>query len=482
MTSGDFGTATISGASSQFKVIRNGTIVRNYSSSSFQVLNGDQIQLNLISGGELANVQATFGVSGTDTFTDIAGIPGLTSANWLVTSKSLSCKSNNFSTSLINATTNQPGELKSTSFVVSGLGVNCDNIVTTSNANSYLVVKGSQGTNLNVSNGDTVEVYMTSPAGGTTRTTTVVVRRPSGADAVSAPWSVTTTTLPSITIFTSPSSIFIGNSSTLSWSVDYATNLVSSTFGATSLSGNITVNPSSTTIYSLTAVGPGGTSSKSTTLTVSPQPTTVTLTASPSSIPYNKSTTLTWSSSNANSVSSSNFGAATTSGSITLFNLKSTQTYSITVSGSGGSATATAQVTVAECIAEISYRLFATYMYGKIIYNNGSTDPYGFQTGNTPFFLGSNPNAYTTVVKNNVVTTNMGTLQDTINGFYKSINGRLGEFAGIEYWISDFIGQNRTFAGLENAIRVSYNQDEKKVVDAAGGRKGTYNSCDVKFY
>lgn len=474
MTTGDSGAATISGTSAEFKVTRNGSVVKNYSSSSFQVLNGDQIQLRITSGGELANVQATFTVNGTDTFTNISGTPGSTNANWLVTSKSLTCTAANFSSSLVNVTTNQVGELRSTSFVVSGLNVNCDNIVTVSDGNSYVRVNGSQGTTLNVSNGDTVEVYMTSPSAGTTRTTVITVRRPSGANAVSANWSITTTTLPVVNITLSPSSIFIGDASTLSWSVDYGTSIVSSTFGTTALSGSISVNPTVSTTFSITAIGPGGQSSGSATLTVSIRPPVITLTANPTSVAYNGSTTLTWNSTGANSVSSSNFGASSTSGSTTLYNLISSQTYQITVSGPGGSTSASVQVSVGACIPETTSTSFANFKYGKITYNNGSTDPYGFQSL-TPFFTSSTSASYNILLTPSY---SYGQVQDLISSYYLSINGRPVELNGLNYWIGDFKGNNRTPATLQNAILVAYNESEKLVVDAAGGRKSILDSCN----
>jgi hypothetical protein len=422
MTSGDFGTATISGPSAEFKVIRNGTILRDYSSSSYQVLNGDQIQLRITSGGELANVQATFSVSGTDTFTNISGTPGTTTGNWLVTSKGLVCSATDFSSTLTSGTvtTDTAGQLKSISFTISGLNAGCDNIVTTSDANSYVRVNGSQGTSLTVSNGDTVEVYMTSPAGGTTRTTTVTVRRPNGANAVSANWSITTTTLPVVNITLSPSSIYTGSSSTLSWSVDYGTILVDSNFGAISVNGSQTVNPLSNTTYTLTARGPGGQASGSGTLTVGPKPPTITLTASPTSAAYDGSTTLTWSSTGATSVSSSNFGASATSGSVTLYNLTSSQTYSITVSGLGGSATASVQVSVAGCVATTKNTGFAIFKQATIYYGNGSKDGFRGMGPTEWFFVSSTPQSYSVALPNKPQFS-YGQVQDHVNNVYRNI-------------------------------------------------------------
>jgi hypothetical protein len=146
---------------------------------------------------------------------------------------------------------------------------------------------------------------------------------------------------PTVNLSVSPSSIANGGSAQVSWNTTNATSLTSN-FGTTELNGATTFfNLTSSQTYSITASGPGGSTTRSATVNVAAPPApTVNLSVSPSSIANNGSATLTWSSSNATSVSSSNFGATTTSGSVTFTNLTSSQTYSITVNGPGGSANA----------------------------------------------------------------------------------------------------------------------------------------------
>lgn len=490
MTTGDAGTATISGSSAEFKVTRNGTVVRNYSSSSFPVLNGDQIQLRITSGGELANVQATFTVSGTDTSTNISGVSGSTSANWLVTSKSLTCTAASFAASLTPVKTNVVGQLRSVSFVISGLNAGCDNIVTTSDANSYLRVNGSQATSLAVSNGDTVEVYMTSPAEGATRTTTITVRRPSGVNAVSGTWSIETTARPIVNISLSPSSIYTGNSATLSWSTSFATTIVSSSFGASALSGSINVNPSTTTTYSLTVSGEGGQTSGSATLTVSPPPPTVSLNASPTSVAYNGNTTLTWSSSGATSVVSSNFGAGSLNGNATQYNLTSSKTYTITVTGAGGNATASAFVSVASCSPQTKQTSFARYKFGTIYYGNGSAAFPAFGASPPyPFFVSSTSAAASTPLPNRPQFT-YAQVQDYVAGYYTGRLGRPVEEAAVsptgQSWVTVFNNNPSQYPDLNalgRGIQIAYDNDppngsgEASFVRSNGGRDRILDSC-----
>lgn len=75
---------------------------------------------------------------------------------------------------------------------------------------------------------------------------------------------------PVINSFTaSPSSINLGASSTLSWSVSYATQItIDNGIGGVSASGSTTVNPTETTTYTLTASNSAGQVSRSVTVEI----------------------------------------------------------------------------------------------------------------------------------------------------------------------------------------------------------------------
>ena len=83
----DYGTASISGNGAEFRVTRGGTVVRNYGTGNYQVLNGDQIQLRMNAGGNAQTVSTTFSVSGTDTTNLENPTTGNVSDIWSLTSK-----------------------------------------------------------------------------------------------------------------------------------------------------------------------------------------------------------------------------------------------------------------------------------------------------------------------------------------------------------------------------------------------------------
>ena len=154
---------------------------------------------------------------------------------------------------------------------------------------------------------------------------------------------------PSASISASPSSIILGNSSTLFWSSSGVTSAsISPGIGGVSTSGSRTVSPSSTTTYTLTASGPRGTVTAQATVTVTiPPPPTVSFSVSSTSICRGSSATLTWNVTGYVSSVSINqgIGSVATSGSRSI-SPTTTTTYTITASGIGGTTTRTATLTV----------------------------------------------------------------------------------------------------------------------------------------
>ena len=100
---------------------------------------------------------------------------------------------------------------------------------------------------------------------------------------------------PSVSFSITPTSICRGSTATLSWNVTGAVTSVSINrgIGTVSNSGSRTVGPTSSTTYTITATGPGGTTTRSVTLTVN-QPTTTSITADSTAIIRGQSTTLRW--------------------------------------------------------------------------------------------------------------------------------------------------------------------------------------------
>lgn len=155
--------------------------------------------------------------------------------------------------------------------------------------------------------------------------------------------AITVVASPSITSLTaSPSSVSLGQGSTLNWSVSGATNLSISGIGA--VTGNsLTVMPSTTTTYTLTASNAVGSVTASTTVTVLP-PVISSFTASPASITLGQSTTLSWAGSGASSLSISGIGVV--SGSSIVVSPTTTTLYILTATNASGSVTASVTVTV----------------------------------------------------------------------------------------------------------------------------------------
>jgi hypothetical protein len=163
-----------------------------------------------------------------------------------------------------------------------------------------------------------------------------------------------TTAAPTVTFAASPSSITAGGSSVLTWSSKNATACDASGgwTGTKTESGSFTVDPTSTTTYTLTCTGAGGSDHASTLVTVraattAPAAPTVALTASVTTIPAGTTSKLTWSSKNATSCVGSDgwTGTEATSGTHNV-SPTSTTTYTLSCTSSAGTAAASTKITV----------------------------------------------------------------------------------------------------------------------------------------
>lgn len=103
-----------------------------------------------------------------------------------------------------------------------------------------------------------------------TTTYTLVAQGPGGSVSGTVVVSVSPPGAPTITSFAAaPPQIPAGGQATLSWSVQNATTVtVDNGLGAQAATGQVMVSPPSTTNYTLTAVGPGGTATAQATVTV----------------------------------------------------------------------------------------------------------------------------------------------------------------------------------------------------------------------
>lgn len=175
----------------------------------------------------------------------------------------------------------------------------------------------------------TYTITATGSCGTATESVTVVVHQP-----------------PTVSITASLLSVIAGQTSSLSWTATNADTIqIDQDIGSVVQVGTFLVAPKTSTTYTITASGPGGTASDSVTITVY-QPPRVSISAQTQTILQGQSTVLTWVSEHADSALLDNgIGPVDTNGTCTV-SLSETTTYTITVQGPGGVATACATVVV----------------------------------------------------------------------------------------------------------------------------------------
>ena len=145
-----------------------------------------------------------------------------------------------------------------------------------------------------------------------------------------------------------PATITTGQSSTLSWNSPNADSVsITPGIGPVAKTGTVSVTPSQTTTYVVTATGLGTSASCNIVVTVTAgAPVVSNFTANPTSINAGQSSTLQWSVTGADSVSISTLGTVASSGSRSVSPTVTT-TYTLTATNASGSTTRTATVTVA---------------------------------------------------------------------------------------------------------------------------------------
>jgi phospholipase C len=165
---------------------------------------------------------------------------------------------------------------------------------------------------------------------------------------------VETPVLPAITFAASSDSIVSGEFVTLTWNVSNANSLTISPNVNESddgpelpLNGSRTLVLQTTTVYTLTAVGPGGSASKQVTVTVRYLPPTLILEADPPTILAGGSSALRWTATAATDLTiDSGVGKVEPGTGTTNVSPVVTTTYTATATGPGGTMTASTTVTV----------------------------------------------------------------------------------------------------------------------------------------
>lgn len=195
-------------------------------------------------------------------------------------------------------------------------------------------------------------------------------------------------TTPVVTLSANPQTVAAGGTSILTWTSSGA-SVVQGSWSTVNLgmSGSVVVTPSVTTVYTVTAVGGGGTSHASQTVVVSAAPPlvapTLQFTSTALTVPYQGSATLAWSTTDATSVvaSGSWSGSRALSGSAGTGVLTANSTFTLVASGPGGSVTRSVSIAVTPPVFSVAYQVTAALRpvgtdetgYDNGVYGN----PYG---------------------------------------------------------------------------------------------------------
>jgi PKD repeat protein len=157
---------------------------------------------------------------------------------------------------------------------------------------------------------------------------------------------VTVSNRPSISFTATPTDIVAGSSSTLAWTVTNATTVsIDNGVGGVSANGSTSVSPGTTTVYTMTAAGPGGTSFAQVTVNVVELP-RITFTATPSTIAAGGTSTLSWTVTGVSSATIDHgVGTVFALGSTTVSPTQTT-VYKLTATNVAGTTSATATVTI----------------------------------------------------------------------------------------------------------------------------------------
>ncbi|GEM_PF-5569218 len=195
-----------------------------------------------------------------------------------------------------------------------------------------------------------------------TTTYTLTARGPGGVATATATIYVEDVPPPVIQFEANPQTVSPGQPALLSWTTTYATAVAITGLGSQPLNGSVTVVPETTSSYTLSATGPGGSSFATVQVTVASigVPVISSFTADPQVISPGQSSTLRWSTTDTVSVAISGVGSGLpATGSATVFP-NVTTTYTLIATGKDGSSTqASRTVTVGQTSSKPQILSFA---------------------------------------------------------------------------------------------------------------------------
>ncbi len=154
---------------------------------------------------------------------------------------------------------------------------------------------------------------------------------------------------PSVTLRATPNAIMAGDPATLVWSTAHAVSAeIEPEIGPVPVNGTLEVWPTEDTTYTITVLGPGGTTEQSDLVTVAYPLPAVTISAAPDTIMLGEATVLEWVSTGATDCTlAPDIGLVDLEGGMELYPSETTS-YIVTATGPGGSATAGLTVTVTD--------------------------------------------------------------------------------------------------------------------------------------
>ena len=272
--------------------------------------------------------------------------------------------------------------------------------VTAENA-TKVVVTGTNGARITLT--ATGGKYAVSPV--TTTTFTVTASGPGGSESAKLTVTVTSNPAPSVAITAKPESITVGSSSTLTVTAAYATKVTVTGSGGKpyllkSDGGLRAVTPAVTTSYTATASGPGGKTSKTTTVRVTANPApSVTIVANPTTIASGNSSTLKVTATNATQVKitgtdKSSYNLQSDGGSQPV-SPTATTNYTATATGPGGTVSEATTVTVnpAASLQSIDHVIFMLQENHTFDNYFGMLNPYRVSDGKQ-WNIGDDGNEY----------------------------------------------------------------------------------------
>jgi len=215
-----------------------------------------------------------------------------------------------------------------------------------SSQSSTLVWDTTNATSVTIDNGIGSKPVSGSTTVTPTLTTTYTLTASGPGGTTSSQATVTVTNRPIISFIASPTGIVAGSSSTLIWSVSNSRTIsIDNGVGPVPASGSIAVFPTTTTTYTMTALGTAGDSFAQVTVDVVEVPAINLFTATPSAISAGGSATLEWSVSGVDFVTIDPIGDEFANGSIDVSPTKTT-VYRLTATNEAGAASAMVTVTV----------------------------------------------------------------------------------------------------------------------------------------